>query len=204
MRLNSRVRIEKLKNRIKYIAGVDVGRNQTMLFGAVVVLSFPELQILESTWAKVQERLPYIPGYLSFREVPVILRAYKKLKRRPELILVDGQGIAHPRRFGLATHLGVLLDLPTIGCAKSHLWGDYQMPALRRGSFEFLRFNGERIGLVLRTRDGVKPLFVSPGHRVDFEDCRDYVLNSTTRYRIPEPLRQAHRLATERARGWDV
>ncbi len=204
MRLNQKVSIKKLKKRVRYIAGVDVARNQRRLFGAVVVLKFPELEVLEYTWAHAVEKLPYIPGYLSFREIPVILRAYKKLKKKPDLILVDGQGIAHPRRFGLATHLGVLLGVPTIGCAKSHLFGDYKLPGIKRGAFEFLKVNEEMIGLVLRTRDGVKPLFISPGHLVELEDCQNFVLGSAIKYRIPEPLRIAHMLATKKARGFDV
>ncbi len=139
--------------------------------------------------------MPYIPTFLAFRELPVILKAYKKLTIEPDLILVDGQGIAHPRFCGVATHLGVILNKPTIGCAKSHLIGEFTMPGGNRGDFSPIKWHNKKIGIVLRTKDNVKPLFISPGNLVDFDDCRRYVLATTLGYRIPEPIRQAHIMA---------
>jgi len=133
----------------------------------------------------------------------VLIKCYKKIRNKPDLMLVDGQGIAHPRALGLASHLGVLLNTPTIGCAKSRLCGEFVDPNNPRGSCELLRVGDETIGLVLRTRDKTKPLFISPGHLVDFEDCRKYVLSSGNRYRIPEPIRFAHKTAGEEARAYE-
>jgi len=149
--------------------------------------------------ARLKEKMPYVPGFLSYRELPVMVKAYYRLKKKPELMLIDGQGIAHPRGLGLASHAGIVLRLPTIGCAKSHLYGNYTMPALERGSYKYLEKEGKKIGLVLRTRSDVKPLFVSPGHLVDLRDCRRFVLLTTVKYRIPEPIRFAHRGAGHRA-----
>lgn len=148
----------------------------------------------------MKEGLPYVSGFLSFRELPVMTRAYRRLEKIPQLMMVDGQGIAHPRKLGLASHAGVVLELPTIGCAKSHLYGCYSMPGQERGAYEYLTAHGRRIGLVLRTRSRVKPLFVSPGHLTGLGDCRRIVL-ATTKYRIPEPLRCAHRKAGHRAKS---
>jgi deoxyribonuclease V len=143
--------------------------------------------------------MPYIPGFLSYRELPVLKKAFKKVTLEPDVILDDGQGIAHPRRLGLASHLGVVLGLPTIGCAKSHLFGQYDMPGATRGMYTVMKDGDEKIGIVLRTRDNVKPLFVSPGHLVSADDCLSVVLKATTRYRIPEPIRYAHRMARLKA-----
>jgi deoxyribonuclease V len=175
-----------------------------MMIGCIAVFSYPALDLLEYTVATISKTMPYIPGYLSFREVPVLLRCYKKLRRKPDVLLVDGQGIAHPRTLGLASHLGILLDIPTIGCAKSHLYGDYHTPGQLRGDVSLLYDNEHELGIVLRTRDGVKPLFVSPGHLVDLQDCKKYVLSSSVKYRLPEPIRFAHRTAGETARRLHV
>jgi len=195
------VRIVPLKKRVSMIAGADVARNGKYLFGSMAVLSFPELLLLDESHAEQREPIPYVPGFLSYRELPVLAKAFSRLKKKPDLILVDGQGIAHPRRLGLASHLGVVLGVPTIGCAKSHLYGDYEMPEDARGSYTFLKSKNNRIGLVLRTRNNVKPLFISPGHLIDLDGCLCILLSVTPRYRIPEPIRQAHRMAGSRARS---
>jgi deoxyribonuclease V len=143
--------------------------------------------------------MPYVPGFLSYRELPVLIKAYKKMQLEPDVILVDGQGIAHPRRLGLASHLGVVLGRPTIGCAKSHLFGQYAVPGVKRGMYTIMKNGDEAIGIVLRTRDNVKPLFVSPGHLVSADDCLSVVLKVTKRYRIPEPIRYAHKMARLKA-----
>jgi deoxyribonuclease V len=200
--LAERVKISSIQRRVRYIAGVDVAIRYNYLFGCICVFSFPKLTLVDYSCSKKTNALPYIPGFLSYREVPVIMKAFGKLKKIPHLILVDGQGIAHPRYIGFASHLGVLLNIPSIGCAKSHLFGDYRMPGTTRGSYTVLTNGPKKLGVVLRTRDKTRPLFVSPGHLVNLNDCRRYVLSSTVKYRIPEPIRCAHKMAGERARQY--
>jgi deoxyribonuclease V len=177
------------------VAGADISfdRRSPELHAAVVVLDAESLEVVEIAGVRAKARFPYVPGYLSFREIPPLLEAFAKLEVVPDLILCDGQGRAHPRRFGLACHLGVLLDLPTLGCAKSRLIGDYREPGPRRGAHTQLRDGGEVIGEVVRTRSGVKPVFVSVGHRVCLKTARRTVLRLAVRYRLPEPVRAAHR-----------
>jgi len=189
--LRQKVEIVPLRKKISYIAGVDAAFGEDWVIGTACLFSFPNLNLLNEVWAIKKNPFPYIPGFLSFRESPVLLAALKKLEIRPDLILVDGQGIAHPRRMGIASHLGVLLDVPTIGCAKSRLVGEYEEPGQIKGSWSPLKIDHEMVGAVLRTRDEVKPLFVSPGQKIDIEDSIKIVLISTTRVRIPEPLRRA-------------
>jgi deoxyribonuclease V len=162
----------------------------------VVVLQFPELEVVETAMASRKVCFPYIPGLLSFREAPVCIDAVERLKCRPDLFIVDGQGVAHPRRFGLAAHLGVFLDMPTIGCAKSRLIGEFEEPAIEKGTFSLLRDKGEVIGAVVRTRSGVKPVFVSVGHKCLLEDAVRMVLSCASKYRMPEPTRLAHHLVS--------
>jgi deoxyribonuclease V len=160
--LKQKVEIHPLRKKIYFIAGVDAAFGEEEVIATACLFSFPELEFLEESWAVKKISVPYIPGFLSFRESPAILAALKKLTTRPELILVDGQGIAHPRRMGIASHLGVLLDTPTIGCAKSRLIGEYREPGVKKGNWSPLKIDQETVGAVLRTRDGVRPLFVSP------------------------------------------
>jgi deoxyribonuclease V len=183
---------------VRYVAGVDVGfeDNYTITQAAVAVLSFPELQLLESAIAQIPTTFPYIPGFLSFREIPAILKALEKLNLVPDLILCDGQGIAHPRRFGIACHLGVLIDLPTIGVAKSLLVGKHEDLPPEKGSWQPLRDRGEVVGAVLRSRTNVNPVYVSVGHRISLSAAIDYVLRCTTKYRLPETTRWADKLAS--------
>jgi deoxyribonuclease V len=168
-----------------------------MTRAAIAVLRFPSLESVEDAIAKRPTRFPYIPGLLSFREIPAVLDALAHLSIRPDLLLCDGQGYAHPRRFGLACHLGVVTDLPTIGVAKSRLVGEYEGLGMEKGSRAPLRHEGEVVGVVLRTRDRVRPLYVSIGHRVSLDTAVEYVLACTTRYRLPETTRRAHQLASE-------
>lgn len=184
--------------KIRHVAGVDVGFEQggAVTRAAVAVLTFPALELVESAIARRPTRFPYVPGYLSFREIPAVLAALKKLETRPDLLLCDGQGLAHPRRFGLACHLGLLAGLPAIGVAKSRLIGEPGVLPQKKGSWAALRDGGEVIGAVLRTRTGVKPVYVSIGHRVSLETAIEYVLRCTTNYRLPETTRAAHRLAS--------
>ncbi|BAV33010.1 endonuclease V [Sulfuricaulis limicola] len=184
--------------KIGTVAGIDVGfeNHGTVTRAAVVVLDFPGLAPVEQAVARRATRFPYVPGYLSFREAPAVLAAMKKLRTRPDLLLCDGQGLAHPRRFGLACHLGLLLDIPSIGVAKSRLIGTHGDVPDEKGGWAALEDKGEIIGAVLRTRAGVKPVYVSTGHRISLATAIDYVLRCTTRYRLPETTRHAHRLAS--------
>jgi len=178
------------------VAGIDCAfsKDGNRIYAAVVVLTLPELALIETAHADQPTRFPYIPGLLSFREAPVCLAAVEKLKSLPELFIVDGQGIAHPRRFGLASHLGLLLDRPTIGCAKSKLTGTFDPPAPQKGSYSPLLDADELIGAVVRTRTNVKPVFVSVGHKCSLKDAIELTLACTSRYRLPEPTRLAHQL----------
>lgn len=178
----------------RFIAGVDISvrKEQKLATGAVVVLSYPELEVVEIEKIQGETDFPYVPGLLSFRESPLILMACEKLRTTPDLILVDGQGIAHPRRFGLASHLGLFLDTPTIGCAKSLLCGSCEMPDEQPGNFNEIIDKDEIIGVALRTRLGVKPVNVSIGHKVDLQTAINLVLGCCRGYRIPEPTRLAH------------
>jgi len=178
----------------RFIAGVDIstGKREGMATAAVVVLNYPELRLVETKVTQGRLELPYIPGLLSFRESPLTLAACQKLTITPDLILVDGQGIAHPRRIGLASHLGLFLNTPTIGCAKSLLCGTYEVPGEEPGSYAEVVDRGETIGAALRTRLGVKPIFVSIGHKVDLQTAIYWVMQCCRGYRLPEPTRLAH------------
>ncbi|MBW4670831.1 MAG: deoxyribonuclease V [Cyanomargarita calcarea GSE-NOS-MK-12-04C] len=188
----------KFKEPVQYVAGVDMGfeANGTISHAAVAVLSFPDLQLVETSVARRPTSFPYIPGFLSFREIPAVLDALEKVKITPDIILCDGQGIAHPRRFGIACHLGVLVDIPTIGVAKSLLVGKYEELAETRGSRQPLIHKDEVIGAVLRTRTGVKPLYISSGHRISLATAIDYVMRCTPKYRLPETTRIADKIAS--------
>lgn len=180
------------------VAGVDVGfeDNGQTTRAAVVVLRYPELNVVESALARQPTRFPYVPGLLSFREVPAVLEALEQLSALPDLLLCDGQGTAHPRRFGIACHLGLLSGLPSIGVAKSRLSGRHAPLGAERGDRQPLLDGGEVIGAVLRTRPGTKPLYISTGHRVSLESALRIVLACTPKYRLPETTRQAHNLAS--------
>jgi deoxyribonuclease V len=178
----------------RFIAGVDIsaGRAGGVARAAVVVLSYPELRVVEVGVVSGELTLPYIPGLLSFREAPLILEACERLTVTPDLILVDGQGIAHPRRMGLASHLGLFLDTPTIGCAKSRLCGSHEAPGAEAGDYAEVVDKDELVGAALRTKSGVKPIYVSIGHKVDLETVIHWVLKCCRGYRLPEPTRLAH------------
>jgi deoxyribonuclease V len=178
----------------RYIAGLDISvdRQRGMGRAAVVVLSYPELEVAEVQTVEDRIDFPYVPGLLSFREAPITLAACERLSIVPDLFLVDGQGIAHPRRLGLASHLGLFLDRPTIGCAKSRLCGAHETPGDEPGSYAELEDNDETIGAVLRTKTGVKPIYVSIGHKVDLDTAVYWALQCCRGYRLPEPTRLAH------------
>ncbi|GIW73076.1 MAG: endonuclease V [Planctomycetota bacterium] len=185
--------------RLRRVAGVDVaygGRGRhARARAAVVVLSFPELELLEQAVAELPGAFPYVPGLLSFRESPAALAVLRQLSRPPDLLMCDAHGYAHPRRFGLACHLGLLTGLPSVGVAKSRLCGEHGEPGLERGSWTPLREGGETIGAVVRTRTGVRPVYVSIGHRVSLRTAIRLVLACAPRYRLPETTRRADRLA---------
>ena len=181
---------------INTVAGVDIGLRKDTAIASVVVLSFPELQVVDSVLTESPVRFPYIPGLLSFRETPPLLTAFAQLQTEPDLVIVDGQGIAHPRRFGLASHLGLILDKPTIGCAKSRLWGRYEEPDSEQGAYTYLTDKEEVIGAAVRTRANVRVVYVSIGHRISLDSARMWVLACCRGYRLPETTRYAHNAAS--------
>jgi len=198
LELAQKVSLKDQFKRPKFVAGVDVGFEQKgkITRAAIAILNYPELQLIDESIARMETVFPYVPGYLSFRELPAVLQALDQLKTIPDMFLCDGQGIAHPRRFGIACHLGVLTDIPTIGVAKSRLTGTYKEPGPEKSAQSELLDKNECIGIVLRTRSRVKPLFISPGHRISINSAAQWVLNCTTRFRLPETTRNAHRLAS--------
>jgi len=194
---------DRLPQPIRHVAGIDAGfeHNGSITRAAVVVLSFPDLQPVDQALARRPTSFPYIPGLLSFREVPTVLEALAQLTITPDLLLCDGQGTAHPRRLGIACHLGLLVDAPTIGVAKSRLVGDHREVPAEKGAWVPLLDGNDTIGAVLRSRTGTKPLYISPGHRISLETALHYVLQCTPKYRLPETTRRADRLASNRPRG---
>ena len=189
--LRKKVKIIPLKKHPQYIAGVDAAFLNKEIIGVACLYAYPDMHLIEKTYTVTEILFPYIPGFLSFREGPSIITALKGLKRKPDIILFDGQGIAHPKGLGIASHIGVLLNLPTIGCAKSRLIGTYKEPGPKKGTCSSLLYKKEIVGVVLRTKDNVKPLFVSPGNRIDIKGSIEVVLSCSQGYRIPEPLRRA-------------
>jgi deoxyribonuclease V len=192
--LRHRIILKKTFSRVRTIGGGDVSyqKEGNFLFGAMVVLSFPRMETLDVATARGKISFPYLPGLLTFREGPILIDTFQKLRIRPDILIFDGQGIAHPRRMGLAAHLGLWFNLPSIGCAKTPLLGKSVIPGPSRGSFELIRKDGNEVGVVLRTKDRVKPVFVSPGHRIDLPTSIQVILESCQGFRIPEPLRRAH------------
>lgn len=188
--------------KVRFVAGADVafpGRTRGWAGGvaraAVVLMSYPAFELIEQRVIEAPVAFPYVPGLLSFREIPALALAFEQLSATPDLLLADGQGIAHPRHFGFAAHLGLLAGIPTIGCAKSRLCGEASEPDSERGSMTALIDKGERIGLVVRTKTGVKPMYVSVGHRISLEAAAEWTLRLAPTHRLPEPLRLADRLS---------
>jgi len=193
--LRDRVRLKPDFGEVRTAAGVDVGMEGDLARAAVVVLAYPSLTPVEQSLAEAPALMPYVPGLLSFREAPAILAACEALRVEPDLFVFDGQGIAHPRRFGIASHVGVILDKPSIGCAKSRLCGTHHELAPEAGSYVHLHDGDEIVGAVLRTRDNVSPVYVSVGHRIDLETAIQFVLGCCKGYRLPETTRYAHKVA---------
>ncbi len=182
-------------SQIHTVAAADIscGRFSRTGYASVVVLSYPDGNVLLKTHAIGELEFPYIPGYLAFREWPLIKQCLDQVSQIIDVLICDGQGIAHPRRAGLAAHIGVLSGFITIGCAKSHLVGDFQEPGMDKGAFSDLVLQEEKVGEVLRSKKNVKPLFISPGHRIDFSHATALILSLCGKYRQPEPIREAHR-----------
>ncbi len=186
--------VNEVPEQLRYVAGIDISPpdGDGWVHGAVVVLKWPELELAEVRIGRAKPPIPYIPGYLAFREVPAAIDALEKLQLTPDVILVDGQGTAHPRRFGLACHMGLVTEVPTIGCAKTRLLGRYETLAAERGASSLLIDKGDAMGKVVRTRTDVSPVYVSVGHKMDIETAVAIVLKSCGKYRLPETTRFAH------------
>jgi deoxyribonuclease V len=180
---------------VHLVAGVDVSVKDNVSQAAVVILRYPELDVIETVLAKRPTPFPYIPGLLSYREGPVLEEAFQNLKNEPDVFIFDGMGIMHPRRIGIASHMGVWLQKPTIGCGKTYFLGTYDEPPQERGAWSLVHHKGDVIGAVLRTREGVKPVYISPGNLADLPTSLDLIMRCTPKYRLPEPIRQAHNAA---------
>ncbi len=195
--LREKVWITPLTRIPRFVAGVDAAFSEDRVFAAACLYHFPDLTLHEQQSCSRKLLFPYVPGFLAFREGPAIIAALRRLSREPDLILVDGQGVAHPRGIGIASYLGVVTGIPAIGCAKSRLIGDHDEPARKKGSRSLLRWEGRIIGAVLRTKDSARPLFISPGHKTDLDSALRLTLACTRSFRIPEPLRCADMLSKQ-------
>lgn len=203
-RISTLIEREDRLGPLRTVAGADMAMVENIGFAVVILYSFPELQEVERVTVTGDLTFPYVPGLLSFREIPLLLEAFNQLRTHPSFVLADAHGWAHPRRAGMASHLGLALDIPTIGCAKSVLIGKCSSPGMNRGSVSALRDRGERIGTVLRSRTGVRPIYVSCGHRISLRTSVRLTLACCDGYRIPKPLREADRLTKLLRRNWQV
>ena len=192
--LAQKIKICHLPLKITRVAGFDVSylKEENVLIAGMVIIDYPSLSLYDSFVITDQINFPYIPGYLSFREAPVLLKLIEKYQQLADVFIFDGHGIAHPRGFGIASHLGVLINKPSIGCAKKKLVGDYQLPDPKKGAREDLIYKDNIIGQVLRTKDNIKPVFVSIGHRAILDEATEFILSCADKYRLPEPTRLAH------------
>jgi deoxyribonuclease V len=197
--LRDKVLIQPIDYPVNIIAGADISFNKfsPWVYAGIVLMSFPDLQPLGYSLVKKEVDFPYVPGYLAFREVPALLDAWNQLPVKPDILVVDGHGIAHPRRMGIAAHFGVVADTPAFGCAKKVLCGKFEEPALMKGSFSPLIHKEEIIGVALRTKDKVKPVFVSPGNKIDLQGAMSIINQCVGKYRLPEPTRRAHNAVNE-------
>jgi len=194
-KLAKRIICKGRPKKIDCIAGADLAyeKSRQLGFCAVILFSYPGLNILDTCFSHDTVEFPYIPGLLTFREGPLFLKTFKKIKTKPDVIIFDGQGIAHPRKLGIAAHMGLFLNIPTIGCAKSKLYGSYDEPGTDKGAESLLYDKSNSpIGTVLRTRKNVKPVFISPGHKIGIKESKEIIMNCVIKYRIPEPVRIAH------------
>jgi deoxyribonuclease V len=205
-KMRAQVNTEPFGGEIKYLGGADISLNRFAkeIFAGIIVLKYPTLEVVEYATLQSETNFPYIPGLLSFREAPALIDVWEKLQIKPDILVVDGQGIAHPRRLGIATHIGMMLDIATVGCAKSLLYGTFEEPGLQAGDMSYLydRYNREEVlGAVIRTKDNVKPVIVSPGYKVSVEQSIEIIKNTVRKYRLPEPTRLAHELVNTFRRG---
>ncbi|HEX4951280.1 MAG TPA: deoxyribonuclease V [Blastocatellia bacterium] len=209
--LRDKIVLQPLPDNLTLIAGADISFNKFSddIYAGIVVLRLPELEVVTTAGVVTTTKFPYVPGLLSFREAPALLEAWEKLTVQPQVLVLDGQGIAHPRRIGIASHIGLWLDLPTVGCAKSLLVGRYEEPLPEAGNWSPLMDKGDMIGAALRTKHRVSPVYISPGHNADLAGslalalrcCKGYATNGTSKYRIPEPTRLAHLFVNALRRG---
>lgn len=192
--LASKIILEDKIEKIDLIGGADTSysEKEKKILGVIVILDFRTLNIVEISFDFSNEVFPYMPTFLSFREGLVIINSWKKLKNKPDIMIIDGQGYAHPRNLGIASHIGVILDIPTIGCAKKPLVGMFKEPGLNKGDWEPIYYKNKKVGIVLRTKENTKPLFISPGHKISFETAMHIILKTSIKYRLPEPIRFAH------------
>lgn len=197
--LRSQVQLVPLQQEVKILAGADISFNKysDIVYAGIILLRFPTMEVLDSATVVTKTSFPYIPGLLAFREVPALLEAWQKLSQKPDVLVLDGHGTAHPRRVGVASHFGILEDVATIGCAKSLLAGSFEMPANIPFSESPLVHREETIGTALRTKPNCKPVFISPGHRITLPESVDIIKQCTRKYRIPEPTRLAHLLVNK-------
>jgi deoxyribonuclease V len=202
-KLRSEVRIQPLGAEPELVAGCDISFNKfsDVVYAGIVVLRLADLKVIDRAAAVTQTQFPYIPGLLSFRETPALLEAWRELETEPDVIMLDGQGLAHPRRFGIACHFGLLTEKPSLGCAKTVLVGKYDEPGEQAGSYSLMEHKGETVGAALRTKNRVAPVYISAGHLIDLTDSVSLALRCVKGYRIPEPTRQAHLLVNALRRG---
>lgn len=201
--LREQIELSPLPEEIETVGGADISfnRGSSIVHAGIVVLSLPSLKLEARSLVTTEVAFPYIPGLLAYREIPALMEAWIQCRLKPDVLILDGHGIAHPRRMGIATHFGILADHPTIGCAKNKLTGNYIEPGREKGSYSQLMDDGEKIGIVLRSRTNVNPIFVSPGHRIDFETSIRITKQALGKYKLPETTRAAHRLVNELRRG---
>ncbi len=201
--LRQKISTNPLWEEIRTVGGADLSydKHSEKVYAGVVVLGYPGLEELARAAVITEVDFPYIPGLLAYRELPPLQEAWAKLEKTPDVLLMDGHGIAHPRRMGIATHFGIIENQPTIGCAKNNLTGHYEEPESEKGSYRYISDDGERIGMVLRSRTNVKPIFISPGHNVSFRQSREIVMQCLSKYKLPETTRMAHDLVNRLRRG---
>lgn len=201
--LREKIRIQPLEGPVETVAGADISfnRGSDIMHAGIVVLAFPELKEVARSLVSARMDFPYIPGLLAFREIPSLLKAWELLKVKPDVMILDGHGIAHPRRMGIATHFGIVANQPAIGCAKKILTGTYKEPDREKGSSSYIEHRGEQIGMALRSRTDVNPIFISPGHLVSFDDTYSIVTQCLTRFKQPETTRIAHKVVNQLRRG---
>lgn len=201
--LRQQILLDELSHSPELVAGADISFDlgSDMMYAAIIVLELPDLKPVARSLVSDKTSFPYIPGLLAFREMPVLLKAWNQLQLKPDVLILDGHGLAHPRRMGIATHLGIEIDHPTIGCAKNVLTGDYGELGTQKGEYTNLTADDERVGMVLRSRTNVNPIFISPGHRISFENSYSVMMQALGKFKLPETTRMAHRLANELRKG---